>query len=183
MNFKRVLTGAGVGAGVMGGIYTLMGAAAGAIGSSVQKASGNSGYDVSEATQMGAAGGLLTGAVIGLVLGSVLSNSMFSRKQLNKLQERTVSNIVSIAGQHIGETIMSGVTGYSLLNPSIMGLGKTGAALATGALITLLPVTYAALCVGFPLALMVNCLNHLNPPPQDELDPDLESSNLSFNPV
>jgi hypothetical protein len=142
---------------VTNGVFNAaLGAAAGAAGAAILKASGHHGYDVLESTKMGAIGSGTIGAATGLLGGALASCGVFS---VNRDNNNSNESFCGAAIKYTGEQVLGGLVGHAIYNAAIrttiMDLGRTAAAMAVGAAVTLIPATCATVCIGVPLALCV----------------------------
>jgi hypothetical protein len=154
-------TGAVLGGLVTGGLNAAWGAASGAVGSAVL-AAGYVGYEVLEATQMGAVGNAILavplGTCVGGIAGGLIGCGLFGNNNKGSQDNKTKSgNGCVSAVMHVGLQTLGGVVGWAVMNAgdaeTIMNLSQTAAALATGSAITLLPAACITTCIAIPLVL------------------------------
>jgi len=155
----RGTTGFILGSLLMGGMQAASGAVAGAVGAAILQAAENGDYSVQEATQMGALGNGIMGAAVGACIGTVLGlkssqeNAYVgasSDKQNNKY------NFFSVALSYVSSHTLAGVIGWAIMNnnaETLMSLGQTAAALASGSAATMIPVICVIHCIALPIVL------------------------------
>jgi hypothetical protein len=144
---------------VNGGINAAFGALSGAVGASILDASGYPNYSVSEATQMGAAGSAIMGATVGACVGGVVGClsgvGLFGNNNKGDDDKNKNSGLCSSTVNFVGTQVLGGMLGWAIMHNSetVMSLGTTAAALATGAAVTFIPATIMTYCCALPLVL------------------------------
>jgi hypothetical protein len=157
---------------VYGGLNAAYGAASGAVGSAVLNAAGHTGYAVLESTQGGALGNAIIGASMGVcgggIVGSLVSCGLFGNNNKGSDDKKSQSGNLCINGVvHVGVQTLGGMLGWAVMNAgeaeTIMSLGQTAAALATGSAITMIPAACVTTCIALPLVLAgVACAISMN---------------------
>lgn len=173
-------TGAILGALVNGGLSAAFGAASGAVGAAILDAAGHKGYSVLEATQMGAAGNAVMGATVGALAGCVIGSiggAMCSDNDGDKRQANG-GGFFCNAIMHVGTQTLGGMLGWAMFNSgeaeTLMNLGQTAAALATGSAVTMIPASCAMICIAIPLVLgAVACVAANNDADKEEVGTSL----------
>lgn len=170
---KLTLTGRAIGCGIGATVGGGMGALAGALNGSVTNAVGAAilntnydGYDVSEATKMGAVGECIVAASLGVILGGI--NGGFPNNRAQSLISSILAVAVIIGGNALGEAIF---------DDADMELDKLWAASILGYAVIGIPVVLTlALCI-----LACQSLNASLSICTSGLDNDEESENNSSN--
>ena len=153
MSLKNCAYGFFGGAIVGGAISAALGAAAGATGAAILKASHYDGYDVDEATQMGAIGSAILGGGANAIGGALWSCGLFK----NNSDKDNGSHILALIS-YVGSQVLGGLTGYGVMNAmhaTDMNIGQTAAALAVGGAVTLIPAIIVLLCILMPIAFCI----------------------------
>lgn len=152
-------TGMILGGLVYGGINAAFGAASGAIGAAVLESAGHTGYSTSEATQMGSAGsaiiGATTGALVGGVIGCLSGVGLFGNNNKGDDENKHPGNGLSQVVSYVGVQTLGGMLGWAMMQDAntVMDLGRTAAALATGSAITAIPASCLTICIALPLVM------------------------------
>ena len=149
MSLKNCAYGFFGGAIVGGAISAALGAAAGATGAAILKASHYDGYDVDEATQMGAIGSAILGGGVAAIKGALAGCCETNTTNSDKKNGFITSTIL-----YAGDMVLGGLTGYGVMNATsatAMNLGQTAAALAVGSAVTMIPVILVTMCICLPI--------------------------------